>query len=161
MTARDNGIGNTGVPDEKTAIVIACFISLALYNVIELAFIIFATFKQRRGLYFWSFVTSTAGIGVYSVGFLLKHLRLSDISVLFVTLIVIGWTCMVTGQSVVLYSRLHILLRNRKMLRSILIMIIVNAIICHTPIIVMVYGANSAHPEPFIGPYSIYEKVQV
>jgi hypothetical protein len=40
-------------------------------------------------------------------------------------------------------------------------MIIVNAIICHTPIIVMVYGANSSNPEPFVMPYSIYEKVQV
>jgi hypothetical protein len=43
----------------------------------------------------------------------------------------------------------------------VLAMIIVDAIICHGPIIVMVYGANSAHPEPFVGPYSIYEKVQV
>jgi len=161
MTNRDNGIANTGPPDEATTITIACFLALALYNVLELTFITFATFKQRGGLYFYSFLTSTWGIGLYSVGFLLKHLKLSTISILYVTLIVIGWCCMVTGQSVVLYSRLHLLLRNRKTMRALLIMIIVNAFVCHGPIIVMVYGANSANPDPFVGPYSIYEKVQV
>jgi len=40
-------------------------------------------------------------------------------------------------------------------------MIIIDAVICHIPIIVMVYGANSNHPDPFLLPYSIYEKVQV
>jgi hypothetical protein len=40
-------------------------------------------------------------------------------------------------------------------------MIIVDAIICHVPICVMVYGANSNNPTPFLVPYSIYEKVQV
>jgi len=161
MANRDSGIANTGPPEQATVITIACFLALALYNVLELTFITFATFKQKRGLYFYSFLTSTWGIGLYSIGFLLKHLRLSTLNILYVTLIVIGWTAMVTGQSVVLYSRLHLLLRNRKTMRGILIMIIVNAFICHGPIIVMVYGANSANPEPFVGPYSIYEKVQV
>ncbi|KAH6665591.1 hypothetical protein B0J14DRAFT_630006 [Halenospora varia] len=68
---------------------------------------------------------------------------------------------MVTGQSVVLYSPLHLILRDKTRLRFVLGMIIFNAIICHLPIIVMVYGANSDHPEPFLAPYSIYEKVQV
>jgi hypothetical protein len=43
----------------------------------------------------------------------------------------------------------------------VLVMIICNGIICHIPIIVMVYGANSNNPTPFLLPYSIYENVQV
>ncbi|KAK0613172.1 hypothetical protein B0T14DRAFT_414742, partial [Immersiella caudata] len=144
-----------------TLVSIIVFISMALYNVVELSFIIFATFKRRGGLYFWSFVVAAWGIAPYAVGFLLKALQVLSLTWIYVTLIVIGWCGMVTGQSVVLYSRLHLVMHNEFRLRLVLIMIIVNAIICHVPIIVMVYGANSADPAPFVGPYSIYEKVQV
>ena len=40
-------------------------------------------------------------------------------------------------------------------------MIIVNAIICHVLTTVLVYGANSSNPDPFIKPYSVYEKMQI
>ncbi|KAH8648202.1 hypothetical protein BGZ60DRAFT_390730 [Tricladium varicosporioides] len=158
---QDSGIGKSSnnTPASQTAIVV--FIAIALYNVVELNFIIFATFKRRGGLYFWSFIVSTWGIAFYSTGFLIKDLQLSSKSFLYVTMIIIGWCSMVTGQSVVLYSRLHLILRNPTQLRLVLGMIITNAIICHTPIIVMVYGANSDHPQKFLVPYSIYEKVQV
>lgn len=161
MSVSDNGIKKGDVAEGSTAIIITCFLALAIYNAIELNFIIFATFKQRRGLYFYSFLVATWGIPIYSIGFLLKNLAITDNAPLFTTLIVVGWCTMVTGQSVVLYSRLHLILRNRTRLRMVLIMIIVDAVICHTPIIVMVYGANSANPDPFVLPYSIYEKVQV
>ncbi|KAJ2905462.1 hypothetical protein MKZ38_005338 [Zalerion maritima] len=160
----DTGIGrgdSQGGLDLTVAMPVLAFLAIALYNVIELNFIIFATFKSKAGLYFWSFLTSTNGIALYSVGFMLKGLKLSDNAMLFVTLIVIGWCTMVTGQSVVLYSRLHLVVRNRLYMRLILGMIIANAFVCHTPIVVMVYGANSSNPDPWLVPYSIYEKVQV
>jgi len=142
-------------------VAIAIFLALALYNVIELTFIIFFTFRKWSGLYFWSFVVSTSGIALYSIGFLLKQLKLSNEWILFVTLISVGWCTMVTGQSIVLYSRLHILVRNRRVLQLVLGMIIVDAIICHLPILVLVYGSNSPNHEPFDVPYSVYEKIQV
>ena len=156
----DSGISKDSTATWPAMFAIIVFISIALYNVIELNFIILATFKKRRGLYFWSFLAATWGIAVYAIGFLMKDIQVGS-NVLYVTLIVAGWCSMVTGQSVVLYSRLHIVLRDRKKMRMILAMIVFNALICHTPIIVMVYGANSANPEPFLLPYSIYEKVQV
>ncbi|KAH6622608.1 hypothetical protein F5144DRAFT_614575 [Chaetomium tenue] len=161
MAPKDNGISRESVPTGTTLIIIVVFISVALYNVGELAFIIMATFKRRSGLYFWSFVVATGGIVPYGVGFLIKALQSPCPNWLYVTMIVVGWCCMVTGQSVVLYSRLHLVLRNERRLRMVLIMIITNAIICHIPITVMVYGANSSNPDPFIAPYSIYERVQV
>lgn len=39
-------------------------------------------------------------------------------------------------------------------------MIFSNAIIDHVPTTILIYGANSAKPEPFAKPYSIYEKIQ-
>ncbi|KAL2126989.1 hypothetical protein VTI74DRAFT_11499 [Chaetomium olivicolor] len=161
MAPADSGISRDSVPTGSTLTAIIVFVSLSLYNVAELSFIILATFKRRGGLYFWSFVIATWGIAPYSVGFLIKALQLVGHSWVYVTMIVVGWCCMVTGQSVVLYSRLHIVLRNESRLRLVLGMIVANAIICHVPIIVMVYGANSSNPAAFIGPYSVYERVQV
>jgi len=81
--------------------------------------------------------------------------------VLYMTFVEVGFVTMVTGQSFVLYSRLHIVLHSRKKLRWCLIMIIVDGIICHVPIIVVAFGTNSPNPGPFIVPYSVYEKVMV
>lgn len=161
MAPSDNGISRGSVLTDTTLKAIIVFISLAFYNVGELGFIILATFKRRGGLYFWSFIVATCGIALYGLGFLIKALQLDCPSWLYTTLIVIGWYWMVTGQSLVLYSRLHLLLRNEFRLRLVLAMIITNAVICHVPITVMVYGANSSNPEPFVLPYSVYEKVQV
>lgn len=161
MAPVDNGISRESVPTGTTLTAIIVFVSLSLYNIVELSFIIVATFKRHSGLYFWSFVVATWGIAPYGVGFMVKALQLPCPSWVYSTMIVVGWCCMVTGQSVVLYSRLHIVLRNESQLRLVLIMIIANAIICHVPITVMVYGANSSNPVPFIKPYSVYERVQV
>jgi hypothetical protein len=43
---------------------------------------------------------------------------------------------MVTGFSLVLYSRLHLLIRNSKLLRGLLFMVIINALLFHPPVIV-------------------------
>lgn len=68
---------------------------------------------------------------------------------------------MITGQSVLLYFRLHIVVKNQKQIRFVLIMIIFNAIWLDIPIIVLVYGSNSSNPEPFVGAYPIFEKLQL
>jgi hypothetical protein len=160
MATQDDGISRDSRSTGYTQLGIIILLSIALYNVVELTFVIFATFKRRSGLYFWSFVVATWGIAPYAVGFMMKSLG-SELNWVYVSLIVVGWCTMVTGQSVVLYSRLHIVVRSRTRMRLVLGMIVTNAIICHIPIVVMVYGANSSNPEPFVAPYSIYEKVQV
>ena len=65
-------VKTSGDPDTSFAVV--AFLSIALYNVIELAFIIYVTFKKRSGLYFWSFVIATRGILPNCIAGLLKCL---------------------------------------------------------------------------------------
>ncbi|KAF1924739.1 uncharacterized protein M421DRAFT_424629 [Didymella exigua CBS 183.55] len=142
-------------------VVVVVFLSVAIYNFLELNVKIFTTFKRRRGLYFWSFTIATWGILFNSIGYLLKHLEVTTDGNIYATIILIGWCSMISGQSVVLYSRLHIVMHNAKRLRAVLIMIVVDAIWLHIPIIVLVYGANSNNPGPFQGPYAIYEKIQL
>jgi hypothetical protein len=146
--------------DARRAVLLV-FLSVSLYNFLELNAIILGTFKRRNGLYFWSFIIATWGVAFNSIGFLLKHLKLTTWANLYATLILIGWCSMITGQSVVLYSRLHLVMHSRKRLRAVLIMIITNAIWLHIPIIIMIYGANSNNPTPFEKPYPIYEKLQL
>ncbi|KAL5611342.1 hypothetical protein FOBRF1_007459 [Fusarium oxysporum] len=143
------------------AFVIACFLAIAMYNFIELNYSILITFKRWGGLYFWSFVAATWGILPYTIGFILKDFRPETSPYIYVTLIVVGWWPMVTGQSMVLYSRLHLILRHTRILRAVLIAIYVDAVICYVPTTILVYGSNSSNPGPFVNPYSAWEKIQV
>ncbi|OJI98165.1 hypothetical protein ASPVEDRAFT_79826 [Aspergillus versicolor CBS 583.65] len=152
---------NSQIPTPVTYVVTSV-LSIALYNVIELTFLLFFTFKRRAGLYFWSFLFSSWGVAVYSVGLILKDFHVADnIPAFYASLIVFGWCAMVTGQSMVLYSRLHLIVRRRIILRSVLTMIIVNAIVLHIPAIVLCYGANSTSYPHFVYPYAVFERIQV
>ncbi|EHK19825.1 uncharacterized protein TRIVIDRAFT_5724, partial [Trichoderma virens Gv29-8] len=140
---------------------IIVFLSLAFYNVLVLFCIIFGTFRRYSGLYFWAFVTSTTGIALSCSGFMIKFFSPKSLGYLSCTLSLAGWVCMVTGQSLVLWSRLHLVMRNPGLLRIILWIIIVDAIVCHGTVIPMVYGSFSNNPEIFAKPYSIAEKMEV
>ncbi|KAH7305417.1 hypothetical protein B0I35DRAFT_338082, partial [Stachybotrys elegans] len=143
--------------------VMIVFISISLYNVFELSFIIWWVFKRRGGSYFWSFVVATYGIPTYAAGFLLKYTGPDSTATVYAyaTLIAIGWVCVVTGQSAVLWSRLHLVLRDEFKLRLVLYMIVFDAITMHIPIIVLLYGSSLSDAGRFKGIYAIYEKVQV
>lgn len=146
----------------KTALIIIAFLSIALYNVLELTVSIFHTFRRHSSLYFWCVLLSAWGIIPYCAGFILKFFYPNLQKLVSLTLIAVSWPLMVTGQSLVLYSRLHLIARGRFKTRWVLWMIITNACICHIPIIIVLFGANTApNPTPFISVYTVYEKIQI
>lgn len=146
-------------------ITIATLAGITWYNAIELVILVFVTFSKYHGNYFWSLlVSSSIGLLPYSVGFLLKFFQLTDQTWLSVTFITVGWWCMVTGQSIVLYSRLHLVVRNPRILRRVLTMILVDAVIFHIPTTVLTYGSNLAGPvdaPAYIRGYNVMEKIQM
>ena len=75
------------------SLLLATFLGIAVYNVIELTVLIFTTFKKYEGLYFSSLVVATWGIAPYCGGFYLKYYVPTSSAYLFYTLILIGWTC--------------------------------------------------------------------
>ncbi|KAH6961757.1 hypothetical protein BKA56DRAFT_183805 [Ilyonectria sp. MPI-CAGE-AT-0026] len=92
----------------ESVLVIVCS-TLALFNSIELLSLIFMTFKRRSGLYFWSILH--ASFGGDSI------LRWVDDRLLRLYPRLCGhdyrrcWLDpVISGQSVVLYSRLHLVL---------------------------------------------------
>ncbi|KAH6867589.1 hypothetical protein B0T10DRAFT_553980 [Thelonectria olida] len=159
--SENTGAGDLADSQPRISIPIIVFMGIGLYNVIELNVLILATFKSRKSLYFWSFLAATNGITPHTIGFLLKNILYSDNFILYITLIAVGWVMMVTGQSLVLYSRLHLIFWNRFYLRLILAMIVTNAIILHLPIIILMYGSNSSPSNSWVYPYMVYEKIQV
>ncbi|ORY16250.1 integral membrane protein [Clohesyomyces aquaticus] len=162
MARDDSGIGANSTLSYPVALVIMAFLAISLYNVAELTLVIFTTFKRHNGLYFYSLLVAAWGIVPHSLGFLLKFYNINTSKAVYLSLIAVGWPMMVTGQALVLYSRLHLIARGSSACgRWVLAMIIFDAIICHVPTIILLYGANSSNPKPFLGPYSIYEKVQV
>ncbi|CRG85831.1 hypothetical protein PISL3812_02840 [Talaromyces islandicus] len=154
--------GYTG-GDLRIEIVMATFTGVAWYNAIELLVLIIVTFQRYNGLYFWSLLVSSAvGVIPYSIGFLMKFFELTEATWLSVTFLTVGWYAMVTGQSMVLYSRLHLLNRNPKILRPVLSMIIIDAIILHVPTTVLTYGSNFGSPKAtFVAGYNIMERIQM
>ncbi|KAJ5812417.1 hypothetical protein N7474_008718 [Penicillium riverlandense] len=157
-----NGIsGELAKEAVELQITLVVFIGLSCYNVAELLVMVPSTFRRWRGLYFWSLLVSGCiGVVPYSIGFLLKFFTHID-SVISVTVLTIGWWTMVTGQSVVLYSRLHLVLRDERTLRRVLHLIIANFFLLSIPTTIMTYGANVVQNRIWIEGYNIMEKIQL
>ena len=117
---------------EATSVIVTICSALSLYNAVELILLIFTTFNAYRGLYFWSLLVACCGIIPYTVGLLFEYFQLTPLAV-GLTIDNIGWWTMITGQSVVLYSRLGIVLGrgHRKILKAVKWMIIIDAVLFH------------------------------
>lgn len=139
-----------------------------MYNAVELLILIFFTFSKFSGLYFYSLLVSSICVIPYALGFLFKFLTIlpGHAKWTSVTLITIGWYGMVTGQSVVLWSRLHLLVdpgpKGQWTLRWTKWMIVVDAIILHIPTTVLTYGSNGdLDTQAFVTGYNVMEKIQM
>jgi len=143
------------------AMTIAGLFAIAVFNVVEINFWIFTTFRRRVGLYFWSLLIASWGIPIHATGFLLKFFQVCTNEYVNVGLIVVGWYAMVTGQSIVLYSRLHLIVQDARKIRWILAMIVVDFFLFHIPPTILLFGSNSSNPKPFLTPFAVYEKIQI
>jgi hypothetical protein len=143
-----------------TAMTFAAFFAISCYNVIEISISIFDYFKRHNSLYFWSMLIATLGILMHSLG---EFLRLNGLApnlpMSVVTLL--GWYTMVTGQAIVLYSRLHLVVHDKRKIRWVLIMIITDACIFHIPVTVLFVGTNTANPTHFATGFNFFENVQL
>lgn len=77
------------------------------------------------------------------------------------TLLTIGWVLMVPGQSLVLYSRLHLISSNFRFLRFLLGLIITSAVLLCVPTIVLNWRQYTKHPDPYTRGYEVMEKIQI
>lgn len=158
----ENGIiGEYSGSDFTIKATFTVFLGIALYNSLELLVLIFASFRRYRGLYFWSLLLSTVlGVIPQSLSFVLKYY---DIGPLWfsITLSTIGWYFMVTGQALVLFSRLNIVVQDLTVSHRVLAMIIINAIVLHVPTTVLTYGTNFIRTSVWVHAYTIMERIEL
>ncbi|KAL8712018.1 MAG: hypothetical protein Q9220_003714 [cf. Caloplaca sp. 1 TL-2023] len=144
MSSQQND-GSTGEPilfQKATFMAIAAFTAVAWYNAMELNIQVFLTFKRHRGLYFWSLLISSYGCILHALGFLLKFFALTEniyVAVTIITLVV----------------------REQKVLRGILAMIIIDAICFHIPTSVLTYGSNSTDSKRYLPIFNVFERLQM
>ena len=141
------------------AMVISGLFAIACWNVLQITVSIFTTFRRYRGLYFWSMFISTMGILLHTITCFLRFFALAPNFPMCV-LICIGWYAMVTGQSLVLYSRLHLVTSYDRYSRWVLSMIVFNFCALHIPTTVLFLGMNH-EVHSFDGPFNIFERIQL
>lgn len=164
LRTEGHGLTSADAVTGPTLFIVTAFISLAFYNVLELSVFIYTTFKRRKGLYFWSMVIATWGIALNGSGYIVKFVKAEAspaVRAFSTVLVLVGWCTMITGHSVVLFSRLHLLVSDPFKIRLVLTMIVVDALICHPPTFALFALVQSDNPKPYAAAYSVYEKFQL
>ncbi|KAL6718206.1 hypothetical protein ACLMJK_004294 [Lecanora helva] len=156
------GIVRGPLPEDtlRTSILIA-MLTLAIYMSLLVDLKVFMIFKRRNTLYFWSLLITSWGIMSHSLGIILKWFVGScpwEVNTAFASF---GWWGMVTGQSLVLYSRLHLVVRDHRILRAVLIMIITDFLVFQVPTTIQTFGSNQANPGMWLRVYNVYERIQL
>ncbi|KAJ5820119.1 hypothetical protein N7474_005710 [Penicillium riverlandense] len=148
------------------ALIVFCA-GLSMYNAVELVILIFLTFTHYHGLYFWTLLISSLSLVPYALGFLFKLFDILPGNARWASLVLltIGWYGMITGSSLVLWSRLHLIVSGEygsKILTYTKWMIIVVALTFHPSTTVLTFGSNgSIDTAGFVRVYSIWEKLQM
>ncbi|KAF7122366.1 hypothetical protein CNMCM5793_000391 [Aspergillus hiratsukae] len=162
ITQLPEGVGpNPDIHSLAIRILVVVFNSIALYNAVELVILISLTFNRYSGLYFWSLsLSAVLGVIPHAVGHLLQFFGIGPVG-LAVSIATVGFYFMVPGQSFVLYSRLHLVVQNQKLLRRILYIIIIDSIILLIPTTVLNYLTIYVGTQPVIQGYNVVERMQI
>jgi hypothetical protein len=98
----------------------------------EILILAYRTFQRHKSVYFWSIIVTTSGIHIYTTAVILTYFGISHSRELTLALLNIGWICMISGFSMVLWSRLHLIISNKRFLTATLCIIFFNGIATHS-----------------------------
>lgn len=144
----------------KTALVVVVFLALAVYNTLEIIVKIFRRFRRYHGVYFWSMLAASTGIVIHALGYFLRNFDITNSAPLEITLACGGGMLMITGQSIVLWSRLHLISPGQRD-RWLLWMILADCVVVQGGATTLFAGSNSPHPDPWLRVYAKWEIFQV
>ncbi|KAJ6112157.1 hypothetical protein N7523_008218 [Penicillium sp. IBT 18751x] len=152
-----------GYQGDSTAIkvIMGALMAIVLYNAAELILLILMTFHHYRGLYFWSLTLSTVlGLIPNGIGNILHFYNIGPLW-LALAISTVGFYFLIPAQSVVLYSRLHLVLYNQKILRLVLCAIIFSTVFVAVPTTITTFGSAFVQTHPWNRAYIIVERFQV
>ncbi|KAL8950579.1 MAG: hypothetical protein Q9222_003388 [Ikaeria aurantiellina] len=148
-------------PDTTRTSILVAMLTLAIYMSALIDLKVFTTFKRRKTIYFWSLLITSWGIMSHSLGIILKWFVGACPWYINTAFASFGWWGMVTGQSLVLYSRLHLVIRSPRILNAVLTMILFNFTIFQIPTTILTFGSNQANPGEWLRVYNVYERIQL
>jgi hypothetical protein len=122
------------------AMTMGAFAGIAWYICIELNIRLFVLFRRHRSLYFWSCAICSWGIILQPLFILMTDFQVWKNLLASVILIYLSWWMMVVPQSMVLYSRLHLVVYNsghQRYLNWVLAMIIFTTVLISVPTIIL------------------------
>jgi len=151
-----------GTGNFALGIAIIIFMTIALYNALELSVLIPLSFRRYQSLYFWSLLTS-ASVGVIpaTIGPALQFFELAPLWLCMV-LSNVGFVMMVPNQSIVLYSRLHLVSQNPKVLGFVRWLIVTSLVFIAIPTITLNVGVTYVpHNASWVSGFEAIERIQV
>jgi hypothetical protein len=123
--------------------------AVALWIALELIFQVHVTFRRWGGLYYWTVLMTSIGVGLHVSAFIPKTFWLLTIATEIGTTVIVKTADVLeqTGFCLVLYSRLNLVMRaqNQRYLKWILTLILVSSFLVHTPTIIFTIGYNTRH----------------
>ena len=129
-----------GVPSILTTnSILLSFNSVAVWSSVPLTLRLFATLKNRRGLYFRSILCASWGLTVRGIAYFVQYLAPKTPWFAPMMFSQLGWIFMVSGFAIVLWSRLGFILQDQKLKRYLLWMIVFNGVVFHTIMTIMVF----------------------
>ncbi|KAF9772205.1 hypothetical protein IL306_010109 [Fusarium sp. DS 682] len=143
----------------EAMIVITCA-AISLYNGIELLLLILTSSRRHNDLYSWSLAVASIGVLPYATGWLIRYFDvIGDLADMVVN--DIGWILLTTGQALVLYSRLDLLVKSVTVLKITKWMIILNAVIWHSTITILLFTISTQQKLDRNGAFIKVQKVQL
>jgi len=143
------------------SLIVVTAASVAIFNACELLLLTASRFKEWRSVYFISLLVAPLGIFPYFVGLICEFFELFVFWACML-LSTTGWVCLVTGQAVVLYSRLGLILDNQRILNAVKWMITIDAVAFHTSTTFVQFGKSyGPRHEGFLRAFFHIEKLQM
>ncbi|KAH7383346.1 hypothetical protein BKA66DRAFT_441678 [Pyrenochaeta sp. MPI-SDFR-AT-0127] len=137
--------------DSSMVLIFVAFAAVAIWSTVPLTIRLLTTLKRRSGLYFWSLLATSWGLSIRQIGLLTSFLAPQCPWTLSLCLAQAGWVAMVSGFSMVIYSRLNIIVENRRIRRFALAMIVFNGVVWHIAMTTLSAGIarerNTGHRE--------------
>ena len=160
-SSNDGGHSSYDLMSDHVQRTLLAFCALTWYNAVEIVVLVFVVFRKYNGLYFWSLLLTSLALIPYQAGAWINLLDAYD--VVGTALLNSGWLFMIIGQSVVLWSRLHLVTPNARVLNALLAIICFDSLILCVPTTVLTYGSNlsSTRSRAWIVGYAAMEKIQM
>ncbi|KAF2493628.1 hypothetical protein BU16DRAFT_490360 [Lophium mytilinum] len=155
------GVAEDLKADLPTAMTMAAFMGVAWYLCVELNIRLWFAFLRKKGLYFWACCVASWGVMTQPLFMVLVDFDQVTNPYAGLTLIYISWFMMVIPQSVVLYSRLHLVIANPNIHRYVLYMICFTATCIALPTMGLGIASQGSGDAKLLAANKVWDKVQV